>query len=189
MEKCPVCGGKIPDDFGLLECPSCKSLLIIHMDGRVEFSGKGPNLEPGVPPPPPPDIPEVSMTHAPVEPWEENAAEIMALQNQPASSDVPPDLTEIAEFGNSDVSSAREGTLRYNIVVSAIDTSDVREAFRQALTDAKLVWDTAGILRSLKNGEVRLDNVTPAKAFMVVSRLRNLPVKVRWEQYAISQSS
>ncbi len=99
-----------------------------------------------------------------------------------------PDLSDIAGFGNSDVSSTREGSLRYTLFVSGIDTVDVRNSFREAITDRKLVWDIDQILRSVKNGEVKIQNVSAAKAFIVASRLRNLPVQVRWEQYAISQT-
>lgn len=106
-------------------------------------------------------------------------------QNENAASS---DLKDIAQFGNSHLSSTREGSLRYTILVAGIDTSDVREMFREALTDRKLVWDTDEILRSIKNGEVKLANISPAKAFIIVSRLKNLPVQVHWEQYAISQT-
>ena len=156
------------------------------MDGQVEHSGS----------PKAAFVPQWQEVDAPQDPDQDPVLDMGA----PLSAIDPPeeatvrvevakDLTDIAEFGNSEVSSSRDGTLRYDIVVTGIDTSDVRESFRQAITDAKLVWDTANILRTLKDGEVKMINVSPAKAFMVISRLRNLPVKVRWEQHAISQST
>ncbi|MGZ3722814.1 MAG: hypothetical protein ACXVA9_07800 [Bdellovibrionales bacterium] len=123
----------------------------------------------------------------PVDPFdiipEEPAAEVY----NPGVAKDSPDLSDIATFGNSD-SSTRDGSLRYNLIITGIDTADVRESFREAITDRKLVWDIDQILRSLKNGEVRIPNVPPPKAYMLISRLRNLPVQVRWEQYAISQT-
>ena len=98
------------------------------------------------------------------------------------------DLSDIARFGNSDVTGSRDGSLRYNLLVEGIDTSDVREAFREALTDRKFVWDTDDILRTIQNGAVRIENVVASKAFVLVSRLRALPVRISWEQYAVQSN-
>lgn len=98
-----------------------------------------------------------------------------------------PDLSDIAKFGNSDASGTRDGNLRYDVMISGIDTADVRLALREALTDRKFLWDVDQILRGLRSGSVRIPNVSPAKAHILVARLRSLPVKVRWEQYAIQQ--
>jgi hypothetical protein len=106
----------------------------------------------------------------------------------PGATPDSPDLSDIARFGNSENARTADGSLRYTVFVTGIDTADVREAFREAITDRKLVWDIDQILRSLKNGEVAIENVTPPKAYILITRLRNLPVNVRWEQYAISQT-
>lgn len=98
-----------------------------------------------------------------------------------------PDLSDIARFGNSDASSGRDGSLRYNLYIQGIDTVDVREALREALTDRKFLWDADAILRSIRNGEVALENIGASKAYILVSRLRSLQVKVRWEQHALHQ--
>lgn len=105
-----------------------------------------------------------------------------------ASSPGSSDLSDVARFGNSDISGSRDGALRYTVFIEGIDTSDVRIAFREALTDRKFVWDIDNILRSVRNGEVTIPNVSPAKAYILISRLRNLPLRVRWEQYAIHQT-
>ncbi len=105
-----------------------------------------------------------------------------------ASVSDSPDLSDIAEFGNSANSGSQSGSLRYDLVISGIDTSDVRNAFREALVDKKLMWDTDEILRSIHNGEVRIENVSAVKANVLITRLRMLPFKIRWEQYAVHQS-
>lgn len=265
MAQCPLCAAEIAEDFGLIECANCSAQLIVHMDGRVEYSGGqespsdpepiqgkieevGADFEFGEPPqefeaaPTRTNLPSESVEDLPdigsiiAEELEEEKtvalppeSEDEVLENElsenqagehevaesvtrsflkdlPASvePDEPPfeeerpappapkggteNLADIARFGNSEASSLRDGPLRYNIFISGIDTADVREAFREAITDRKLVWDIEQILRSVRNGEVRLENVTPPKAHMVLSRLRNLPVQVEWEQYAISQT-
>lgn len=99
-----------------------------------------------------------------------------------------PDLSDIASFGNSEASGGRDGALRYNVLVSGIDTVDVRDAFREALTDRKFVWDTDEIIRSIKSGVCAIENVSSVKAHILITRLRQLPVEVEWEQYAIHQT-
>src|SRR5262245_42386479 len=39
MGICPVCNARVADDFGLIECENCNAQLIVHVDGRVEYSG------------------------------------------------------------------------------------------------------------------------------------------------------
>lgn len=105
--------------------------------------------------------------------------------SQPLDS---PDLSDVAEFGNSDQSGARDGALRYTLMISGIDTAAVRDSLREALTDRKLMWDTDQIIRSIRNGRLQIENVSAVKAYVLVSRLRNLPVQIKWEQYAIHQT-
>ena len=248
MAQCPKCSADIVDDFGLTECSACHAQLIVHIDGRVEFSGAG-NDEPTAAPeaiyaedigadesfadepaeeavaydePYAEDGFEAAETlsdDAAAEPEDMFAAEEDPYAENPdiGSEDEPaepvveypdfdepepappaahayvppadsPDLSDIAAFGNSEVSGAREGTLRYNVHVTGIDTVDVRDAFREALTDRKFVWDTDQILRSIRDGECWVKDVTATKAHVLISRLRTLPVEIEWEQYAIHQA-
>lgn len=98
-----------------------------------------------------------------------------------------PDLQDVAQFANSSESGGREGNLKYSIIVTGIDTADVREAFKEALTDKKLLWDIDEILKKIKMGKVSIENVSSTKAYIVVTRLKHLPLKVTWEQHAIHQ--
>jgi len=132
--------------------------------------------------PEPEAIPEYDPDLAP-----EEATGVVYSASAPQIDAASPDLSDIARFGNSD-SAANEGSLRYRVFVVGIDTADVRESFREAITDRKMMWDTEEILRSIKNGEVELQNISPAKAYIIISRLRTLPVQIRWEQYAIAQT-
>lgn len=139
--------------------------------------------------------PEVQPEEA-VEPAGDFAEQPVAAPTEPAETPIyrsepeknPADLSDLAAYGNGDVNSGREGPLRYNLFISGIDTKDVREAFREALTDRKFVWDTDQILRSIKHGQVKIENATASKAYLLVVRLRNLPVQIRWEQYVVHQS-
>jgi hypothetical protein len=97
------------------------------------------------------------------------------------------DLADVAKFANSAESGGRDGSLRYTLFIEGIDTADVREAFKEAITDKKLLWDTENILRNIRKGEVKIENVSSAKAHIVVTRLKLLPVSVSWEQHAIHE--
>lgn len=236
MSNCPVCDAPVKGDFGLTECEQCGAQLLVHVDGRVEYSGNqtgmsrveealppvpgedgqvfdfenaedSPSEEPVLGPPAAEDAfeeqPEFSSDEAaePAQPEslfdEEPAPDPLAADPVPNEAEpeaykspqtsASPDLSDIAKFGNSE-NLARDGSLRYNLFISGIDTVDVREAFREALTDRKFVWDIEQILRSIRHGEVRITNVTPVKAYILISRLRGLPVQVKWEQYAIHQA-
>lgn len=147
-----------------------------------------------------PDVAADAVEEAPSEPGEDPPAaapfdESDAPIEEPViySSAPPPeprdpaDLSDLADFGNADLASGREGPLRYNLFISGIDTRDVREAFREALTDRKFVWDTEQILKSIRAGQVKIENASATKAYMLVIRLRNLPLHVRWEQYVVHQ--
>lgn len=231
MGNCPVCNGRVADDFGLMECENCGAQLIVHVDGRVEYSGNQEASQAMIPIPEPvphelpenltpepesvPDLPpeepvqdefsddepvmqatpedlpaELGGEIAPEKMFDGNEPELASEATKMYQAGPPgnsPDLSDLAAFANSSESGGREGPLRYNLEVTGIDTSDVREAFREAITDRKFMWDTDQIVRSIRHGEVSIINVSPGKAYMLISRLRNLPVRVKWEQHAITQ--
>lgn len=214
MGNCPVCSQSVADDFGLVECSKCGAQLIVHVDGTVEYSGtkdEAADLDAAAPesatPAPEPqedfnfeatadDAPaeaysealaeapaEAPETHAEPPPQESPEAPMYKMENQGNS----PNLSDLAAFANSPESGGREGPFRYTVSISGIDTSDVRLAFREAITDRKFMWDTEQILRSIKQGQVVIANVSPGKAYILINRLRSLPVDVSWEQNAITQ--
>lgn len=160
-------------------------------DGPIDFSSPEEDA-PALPPPEP-----IPMFEPEAEPEPEPEAQSGMLFDEQDEAPAPmpgpsvsssPDLSDIAHFGNSEASSHREGSLRYTLKIAGIDTADVREAFREALTDRKFMWDTDEILRGIRNGEVEIVNVAAVKAHVLITRLRTLPVRVVWEQYAIQQT-
>ena len=209
MAQCPNCSASITDDFGLTECANCHAQLLVHIDGQVEFSGSADAQpvaeepayeEPAYEEPTfeepayeEPAYEEPVYAEAPVE---ESAPSYDFDEPEPAPEPAPvapvgndsPDLSDIAAFGNSEASGGREGALRYNVRITGIDTVDVREAVREALTDRKFVWDTDEIVRSIKDGACEIAGVSSVKAHVLITRLRQLPVEVEWEQYAIHQT-
>lgn len=119
-------------------------------------------------------------------PLEESPGE--SYQSSEGAAIDSPDLADVARFGNSPNSGGREGSLRYTLWIEGIDTADVRNAFKEAITDKKLLWDTEKILKSIHKGRVAIENVSSIKAQVVVTRLKHLPIQVKWEQHAIHDS-
>lgn len=217
MPQCPICNAEIKDDFGLVECGECGAPLIVHVDGRVEHSVSQSagdvtpepevNVNPVFNSDLDEDLPqeEEMMEEAPSEPsamsdfaepdgdftaqltMGDAEPEEMFSDSPPPIASNSPDLADVVEFANSEESGRNVGPLRYDVTISGIDTVDVREAFREAITDRKLMWDTDEIIRSIHNGEVRIENVSAVKAHVLISRLRLLPVDLAWEQYSVHQ--
>lgn len=104
-------------------------------------------------------------------------------QPEPTSSD----FGDVVEFANSDLSQARDGGLMYNLTISGIDTMDLRNAVKEAMTDKRFIWDTEAMIRGIKDGILFIEQVTAVKAFILVSRLAHLPVQIEWVQQPLNQ--
>lgn len=135
----------------------------------------------------PPPLPESPST-ASYEDLEDFVSNEAAPTLAAAAPNASPDLSDLSQFANSVESGAQGGMLRYNLLISGIDTADVRAHFRDAINDRKFVWDSDAILKSIRSGTVRIDNVTAVKALLLIQRLRELPVDVQWEQHAVHQA-
>ncbi|MEK6555480.1 MAG: hypothetical protein AABZ31_09580 [Bdellovibrionota bacterium] len=99
-----------------------------------------------------------------------------------------PDMREVAAFGNSDASLAREGGYRFNLSIYGIDSSDIRQEVKDALTDARFLWDLESLLGKIDQGVLQLNDLSAVKSALIVQRLKTLPVDIKWEQYAIHQA-
>lgn len=90
------------------------------------------------------------------------------LQNDVSSHD----LTAMNEFANApDISLP----LRYDLVISGVDTEAEIEILKEALTDQRLALDRMEIFDSMKNGQARVNNLNPVKAAILFQRLRFEP--------------
>lgn len=202
MAQCPSCQGELPDDFGLIDCSHCAAGLFIEFDGSVRLRESEGSL--AVPPPlevqnqsaePVPQDYETPVIESPVFVMEteeikeeEVAAEglpPMAVAQAPSSDQV---LEDLVAFGNSQESTGREGAYFYDLMISGIDSADLREEVKEALTDPLFLWDVEAMIRTMQLGELVLRQVTSVKAALVVQRLTSLPVQVKWVQHAITEA-
>lgn len=94
----------------------------------------------------------------------------------------------LADFANSELSSAKDGPLLFRIRVSGIDSKEMRETIREVLEDPRFGWDADQMFARLEKGVLTIENLSPVKASILVTKIKRLPVKIRWEQYAISQA-
>lgn len=197
------------EDFGLIECPQCGAALFIEFDGTIRRRDEKPEVEPPVnltleeapgeamtiEPPVGLSSMELSaldpqsLVAAPApEPGQENAE----IEQQPVApvKVAPPraatgtgfGLKDLADYGNSQLSSAREGAYSYDISIRGIDSADLRTAIKEALTDPLFLWDSEALIREARQGELKIAKVTAVKAALIVQRLRGLPIDIKWVQ-------
>jgi hypothetical protein len=104
-----------------------------------------------------------------------------------ASQNDPNDPLGISAYANSELSSAKDGPLVVTVIISGIDTKDLRNEIRQALQDSRFGWDSGAVMASIKSGTLVLPRISPVKASIVINRIKNLAVQIRWEQNAITE--
>jgi hypothetical protein len=213
MATCPNCQAENDADFGLVNCISCKMPFMIEIDGEVREAGAAPVTQA----PPVSHAPQAAaeLTNILIDDLNSNSFESSdSVSTSPAApssneyfdlpTDVPPpiaaaafeevrreaneDMREVATFGNSDASTAREGGYRFNLSIYGIDSADIRNDVKDALTDGRFLWDLESLLGQIEQGVLKLNDLSAVKSALIVQRLKTLPVDIKWEQYAIHQS-
>lgn len=97
------------------------------------------------------------------------------------------DPLNLNEFANSEISAAKDGPLLFRVLISGIDTREIRESIREVLEDPRFAWDSNEIFSKVSKGHLAIDGLSPVKASILITRIKRLPVEIRWEQYAIAQ--
>lgn len=97
-------------------------------------------------------------------------------------------MEDIAAFGNSEQSLAREGAYRFTLTVTGIDSAEIKTEVKDALTDGRFLWDIEALIASMEDGVLIINDLSAVKSALVVQRLKILPVEIKWEQHAIHQS-
>lgn len=200
MAQCPACEFTLSEDFGVVTCPSCGTVSVIDIDGQARAnapregvdeaeghydSDRAQNRDTEV------AAPEVSVENLSQQPWEDPMSDIEFDDPLPVTSAPPAAPTEanfaesIEEFGNADNTAGLEGSLKYNVVIEGIDSFDIRQEIKEALTDKKFIWDIDSLLRSITEGRLEIRDLSAVKASVLVDRLKYLPIKISWEQHAI----
>ena len=94
------------------------------------------------------------------------------------------DFSEVTNYGNES-GLGEEGVFYYNLTLSEIDSEDIRAKVSSILSDDLLQLDSEKNDLKIKNGVLKLDEISPVKVFVIVKSLMGLPVKIFWEQKLI----
>lgn len=89
---------------------------------------------------------------------------------------------EISDFGNADTQLA---TLNYDLHISGIDTAETKYLIQEAIEDSKFAWDSVEMMKSIKNGNLTILRITPAKAYLLAKRIQFLDIEKVWKQNAL----
>ncbi len=207
MANCPKCQADLQQDSGFVLCPSCGHPSVISIEGNSSEP-----QEPSVRsvPQPPPQEPTAFQIPGHTEDDDEPAIASLDFANQeqkpeasnfglfgneaPSHNEPGPqapkgsDSINISDYANSEFSQGKNGAFVYNVSISDIDSKEIREFLREAINDTRFNWDSQTIISQIKKGELLLKNLSPVKASILINRIKRLPVKIRWEQYAITQA-
>lgn len=89
------------------------------------------------------------------------------------------DFSDVTAFGNANTDT---GQLTYVVRIQGIDSGKIYGQLREALTDSRFHWDVAEILKQIENGSLEVRGLNPAKTFVLVHRLKYLPLQISWRQ-------
>lgn len=98
------------------------------------------------------------------------------------------DLSEIADYGNSPISQAAEGSLFYSVIIEDIDTAEHRHYLKEELSDPKFMWNVEDLMRTIKNGRLELSHVSAVKAAILLHRLIRSELKLSWSQHLLQST-
>ena len=223
---CPKCATELRDDYGMVTCPGCGSIVFVDLEGNANVASDSATEKSALPPsvPDSSDFPAIDIPSFDPAPFsasgtEQNIAPIIKIEggesddppinpgmdmnaflgyapeqgmaspdgSAPASQGDPNDPLGISAYSNSEFSTAKNGPLVVTLIISGIDAKDLRDEIRQALQDSRFGWDTAALMSGIKGGTLRIEQVSPVKATIIINRIKNLSVRIRWEQNAITE--
>lgn len=165
MASCPKCFSEIEisSQFfgGLFTCPKCQSVYFIGFDGVPEASTQSVG-EP---------IPDISqeLSYEPVIPIEIPPSPMSAEQN----------IQDIIQYANTDMSSS---PLTFQVTIEGLDLLQNINELKEVFADPKLQLSFQELRKKISNGKLFIERIQPAKAAILVQRLRALDLKMHWEQ-------
>ncbi len=198
---CPQCGQSLDQDFGVVSCSHCHSVLVFDLDGNVEIQDASIIRQ---------EIHDASESEEPVvveDPilFEDPIAEISSEQiGEIASTDIeesivdqsfealdqpieePSILAAVEEpfIGEPTVPlvNTSGSVISYHLKIEGIDTKDMRTQVEEALGDAKFPWTAKEIIRQTKDGILEIGPMNPVVASVLVRRLKDLSLNISWRQ-------
>ncbi len=174
----------------MVQCPNCDAIFRIELDGRIleadTVEGDAAAEEIISDHEVPESFSESELQGSEFGDFEALDAGLSQDYDSRAEyQDENPNPLSVTAYAESPISDAREGPYLYRLQIDGLDTQELLQDFRRVLEgDPKFGLDADLILSQVAQGRLRIDGLNPAKAAILVQRLRVLPVKVSWEQYA-----
>jgi hypothetical protein len=130
------------------------------------------------------------------EPAEEAADDVEYSENfldnlSDSKTAEPPTLDplDIQRFDESASSQMEDGEYVYEVVVSGIDSADLKKDVIMALSDKRFALVVSELQREIQKGELIVRNLNPVRAMLIVLRLQSLDVIVEWKQKHFTQEA
>jgi hypothetical protein len=125
--------------------------------------------------------PETSPQSLP-EPEPESEVEYFQMPNDEESHDLG-----VEAFAQSERSSAEEGLYLYEVSIEDLDTQEIIADVRKVLEDPRFELDTEHLFQDLltNKGILKVRDLGPVKASMLLARLHSFPIVISWEQYLV----
>jgi hypothetical protein len=95
---------------------------------------------------------------------------------------------DVVKYAQSESSNAASGAFYYDVLLEGIDSEDLRVSVREALRDVRFGWKVEDQMGKVRRGTLLLEKLNPVKASIVISRLKSLPLKIKWSQNGILES-
>lgn len=93
------------------------------------------------------------------------------------------DFSDVTNFANADTTA---GPITYVVVIDGIESSQLLYQLKEAMTDSRFGWDVADVLTRVGGGRLVLPALSPAKASVLINRIKYLPFKISWRQDVLS---
>ncbi len=200
---CPECGNQISDDFGVTTCGRCHAVLFVDMDGNVLVTEKAQEAHPAIHADfesltadsssfeePPRQSAEIisSEYHQPEE--SENLHSLEISPTDPVETEAAVEEVETVETAEAlppfNGSEAPEGEISYTLEIENIDTKEIRAQLQEIFSEPRFQWSSQDLIKRIQKGHLRLENISSAKASVLVQKISDLPVKVSWKQNAFN---
>ncbi|WP_413586073.1 hypothetical protein [Bdellovibrio sp. HCB274] len=111
--------------------------------------------------------------------------------NQPADPIIEPktsddaNFADVLEFANAN---STAGNFSYAVIIEGLDSSQLVHQLKEAITDSKFGWNVSELLTHIGGGRLVIKGLSPAKASVLINRIKYLPFKVSWRQDVLSGS-
>ena len=119
---------------------------------------------------------------------EEVSEEDSIFQNEKREGSLE-DFSEVTEYGNQQ-NLGKESAFHYNLILSEINSEEIHKQVKSILEDDALKLDPEKQDFLIKDGVLKISEISPVKVHIIVKSLIGLPVKISWEQHlAIDKDS